>query len=378
MKPLLLCMHDASATCFHFVMFLSSMLLPRLLSPTLRICVISCSPLDMADTRGMARVHECADCGAKFSDGDVLDDHIVQVHLDGKPYDGDDDYVPSSDSMDDDDEEDSDDEDDETYEIGDGPVTANSRARHHCRYCSKAFQRSFCLKRHERRHTGEKPFNCQTCGKKFSDRSNLLQHERSRHAETRSYVCTACLKQFAQYNYLRRHLRSVHRNKLSFICPEPCNHAFVTEMTWLQHLRTHRNNVKPITVNGPWPCKGSKTKIPGQPSFPTATRKETAGGYEQQTNGSEAPDVTDLVRPVAMKAFGNQPASHLLCPPSSSISSEQAGWTASDQGPFSTVPEDHFHKISVNGPASDPADIIKSEPETVPTSKDQMSSTSLS
>ena len=163
MKPLLLCMHNASATCFHFVMFLSSMLLPRLLSPTLRICVISCSPLDMADTRGMARVHTCADCGAKFSDGDVLDDHIVQVHLDGKPYDGEGDHVSNSDSMDGtsieeessdeessddeeessdeecsdeegeaDDEESSDDEEESSDEDSDGLVTANGRARHNC------------------------------------------------------------------------------------------------------------------------------------------------------------------------------------------------------------------------------------------------------
>ena len=121
--------------------------------------MISCSPLDAADTRGMARVHECADCGAKFSDGDVLDDHIVQVHLDGKPYDGEGDNVSNSASMDGtsikeetSDEESSDDEGEADDEDSDGLVTANSGVRHTCwrRYCSKASPQSFCQERHVR------------------------------------------------------------------------------------------------------------------------------------------------------------------------------------------------------------------------------------
>eukprot|EP00117_Sycon_ciliatum_P017978 scpid75693/ scgid16766/ Zinc finger protein 358 len=305
----------------------------------------------------LSRVYECADCIVGFGDRRSLTQHIAQAHMPAKTLEVEEEngLDPSSDSLDEEDGEEDDDDDDDDYELGEDPANPTSKNRHHCRYCTKSFHRSFCLKRHERRHTGEKPFNCHECGKRFSDRSNLLQHERSRHSEARTYVCTACLKQFAQYNYLRRHLRSVHRNKLSFICPEPCNHAFVTEDAWIQHLRTHRNNVKPITVNGPWPCKGSKTKIPGYPDFPTATRKETAGGYRQYP---EEPEELALVRPVAMKAFGNQTAVELLSQVSTAtstaaeatvaavatvVAAAQTNWAPSDQGTLNALPDNHFH-----------------------------------
>lgn len=328
----------------------------------------------MADVAQAVRVFECADCITNFVDRQSLAEHIMRTHVNGQQLEVDNsqDYEPTTDSLDDMDEEEGeedDDDDDEDYEIGDDPAHANSKGRLHCRFCSKTFHRSFCLKRHERRHTGEKPFRCKDCGKQFSDRSNLLQHERSRHAEARSYVCTDCLKQFAQYNYLRRHLRSVHRNKLSFICPEPCNHAFVTEQAWLQHLRTHRNNVKPITVNGPWPCKGSKTKIPGQPSFPTSTRKETAGGFRQNPVGEEAPSESVLVRPVAMKAFGNQTAASLLGQAPDAVVAQQADWAPSDQGTFNALPDEHFHaaqKASEPSSVGEPKEGQKTESPPLP------------
>ena len=36
-----------------------------------------------------------------------------------------------------------------------------------CVYCYKSFQRSYNLKIHERIHTGEVPFECRTCKKRF-------------------------------------------------------------------------------------------------------------------------------------------------------------------------------------------------------------------
>jgi len=47
-----------------------------------------------------------------------------------------------------------------------------------CSYCNKCFQSTWHLKRHERTHTNEKPYNCQKCGKSYSDNSNYSKHIR--------------------------------------------------------------------------------------------------------------------------------------------------------------------------------------------------------
>lgn len=56
-------------------------------------------------------------------------------------------------------------------------LEADSKRRNICRYCQKIFPAPSLLQRHERTHTGEKPYHCQVCGRGFALKGGLKSHQ---------------------------------------------------------------------------------------------------------------------------------------------------------------------------------------------------------
>ena len=72
-----------------------------------------------------------------------------------------------------------------------------------CRFCNKFFHRFHHLIRHERKHTGEKAYSCEICGRKFGDSSACLKHKRLH--GVRPYTCVKCGKGYTELPSLRNH-----------------------------------------------------------------------------------------------------------------------------------------------------------------------------
>ena len=93
--------------------------------------------------------------------------------------------------------------------------TTHSCKRFACPQCSCTFASKGGLNQHVRHtHLKLSRYNCQLCGKGYSDRSNLHDHIAT-HTGARRNVCPICQKQFTFKPGLKAHMLHFHPNEVS-------------------------------------------------------------------------------------------------------------------------------------------------------------------
>ncbi|GLB37372.1 putative zinc finger, C2H2 type [Lyophyllum shimeji] len=137
-----------------------------------------------------------------------------------------------------------------------GALISSTKKRYRCTHaaCDKAYSKPSRLAEHERSHTGQRPFVCETCNKSYLRETHLQAHVRSHLPESsRPLLCPKenCGKRFWTSQHLRAHT-DWHNGAKPFQCSEAgCGEAFTKH----SQLRAHVCSVHAPPGTKPYRCE---------------------------------------------------------------------------------------------------------------------------
>lgn len=92
-----------------------------------------------------------------------------------------------------------------------------TKRKYICNFCDKEFLGGNDLRKHIRIHTNERPFECRECGQRFRQGGCLKNHIASQHGTSETFTCHYCNKSFPIKERLRLHMR-LHSGEKPYHC----------------------------------------------------------------------------------------------------------------------------------------------------------------
>lgn len=132
---------------------------------------------------------------------------------------------------------------------------------------------------HKRLHSGDKPYKCEDCGRKFRQWGDLKYHSTSIHSELRQFQCEYCGKDFARKYSLIVH-RRIHTGEKNYRC-EYCNKTFRASSYLQNHRKIH-------TGEKPHPCTICGKPFRVRSDMKRHMQTHTRGKNERQANSKSS------------------------------------------------------------------------------------------
>ena len=105
-----------------------------------------------------------------------------------------------------------------------------------CEICGKFVSR---LDSHVRVHTGEKPYTCDTCGRKFAQSSTLSKHMQTHSTSREVFPCKYCPKVLKN----RRTLQLHEKNHIGQHKCDMCYSQFASQASLKAHMESHSDDM---------------------------------------------------------------------------------------------------------------------------------------
>ena len=153
--------------------------------------------------------------------------------------------------------------------------------------CEKSFRDRSELNRHSRRHTGDLPYKCQTCGKGFLRRERFVTHTRI-HTGEKPFVCGVCNRGYRDKRELKKH-QATHNHGDPNEPPTTAQQVVMAPSPSTQHVTVVPSpaaprNTKPVQVQVQQPASATSASQMATITFslPTEPVPKNQLGIQQQ------------------------------------------------------------------------------------------------